>query len=105
MRRELADTQFDIAPVMAELGYEVPAVLGTRYQKCRCVFHEDKTASASVNQYGYKCHSCDRSGDALKFLQEEGGLSFVEALQRAQECTGHQGTKVRRKRRASDQLL
>lgn len=51
----------------------------------RCPFHEDKNASASVNAEAFHCHACGISGDAFKIIMEQEGLSFKDAVTRAQE--------------------
>jgi DNA primase len=74
----------------------------------KCPFHDDRTASASVNHEleGFACLACGVKGDALKLLQEQGRLSFREALERAQLLTGQEAgsfsPKPAPKRRASD---
>lgn len=47
-----------------------------------CPFHKEKTPSFHVNpERGlYHCFGCGASGDAIKFVQEISGLSFVEAV-------------------------
>ncbi|VAW47463.1 DNA primase [hydrothermal vent metagenome] len=55
---------------------------GTSYKAC-CPFHDEKTPSFNVSQTKqfYHCFGCGASGDALKFLMEYEGLSFVEAIE------------------------
>ena len=105
-----ASESFDIAPVLTDLfGKDFPAVLGTHYKSIHCPFHEDRTASASINQYGFKCHSCSRTGDALKMIMEVRGVGFSEAKRIAEALSGGQGTAVRSKpahaRRRASSLL
>lgn len=47
-----------------------------------CPFHKEKTPSFHVNpERGfYHCFGCGVSGDAIRFIQETQGLSFVEAV-------------------------
>jgi DNA primase len=47
-----------------------------------CPFHNEKTPSFNVSpQLGiYKCFGCGESGDAIKFLEKQEHLSFVEAI-------------------------
>ena len=47
-----------------------------------CPFHNEKTASFTVNpQKGiYKCFSCGEGGDALKFIQKTQGLEFYPMI-------------------------
>lgn len=55
---------------------------GNSYKAC-CPFHDEKTPSFNVNaqKQFYHCFGCGASGDALKFLMEYDGLSFVEAVE------------------------
>lgn len=49
-----------------------------------CPFHQEKTASFSVNpeQGLYYCFGCGASGDAISFMRATEGLDFVEAVER-----------------------
>lgn len=97
-----------MADVLRELGFtDVPTGFG--WIRLRCQFHEDRTPSAAVNHEldAFACHSCGRTGDALKLLQTELRLTFRETIERAKALTGEAGTisaKPARKRRASDLL-
>lgn len=91
------------------LGSEVDVPTGFGWVRMHCPFHEDRTASASVNhdpdEGGFKCYSCHRKGDAIKMLQVELGLDFKEAVGRAKRLAGGSTTnKTVRKRRPSDLL-
>ena len=48
-----------------------------------CPFHDEKSPSFSVSpvKQFYHCFGCGASGDAIKFLTEYTGASFVEAVQ------------------------
>jgi DNA primase len=60
-----------------------------------CPFHQEKTASFSVNQTGqfYKCFGCGVAGDVLKFVMEIEGLTFPETLKLLAERNGIQMPK------------
>lgn len=47
-----------------------------------CPFHGEKTPSFSVSpvRQVYHCFGCGEHGDAIRFLMEHNGLSFVEAV-------------------------
>ena len=47
-----------------------------------CPFHGEKSPSFSVtpSKQFYYCFGCGASGDAIKFLMEHLGLSFIEAV-------------------------
>lgn len=55
---------------------------GANYKAC-CPFHDEKTPSFNVSpqKQFYHCFGCGASGDALKFLTEYDGLTFVEAVE------------------------
>ncbi|MGC4092210.1 MAG: DNA primase [Polyangiaceae bacterium] len=55
-----------------------------------CPFHKEKSPSFHVNpERGfYHCFGCHASGDALKFVQENEGLEFIEAVRRLAERAG-----------------
>ncbi|AFI03358.1 DNA primase [Helicobacter cetorum] len=50
----------------------------------RCPFHEERSASFSVNQAKgfYHCFGCGAHGDAINFLREHEKLSFTEAIEK-----------------------
>lgn len=47
-----------------------------------CPFHEEKSPSFHVDDRKgfYKCFGCGASGDAVSFLRERDGMSFIEAV-------------------------
>ncbi|MBN2646368.1 MAG: DNA primase [Thiotrichales bacterium] len=71
------------ADLVQLIGQRVPLKkAGTTYKAC-CPFHGEKTPSFNVNPHKqfYHCFGCGASGDALTFLMEYDGLSFVEAVE------------------------
>ena len=55
---------------------------GTNYKAC-CPFHNEKTASFSVNPAKgiYKCFGCDKGGNAIEFIKEHENVEFKEAVE------------------------
>ncbi|MDO4233195.1 MAG: DNA primase, partial [Lautropia sp.] len=55
---------------------------GANYQGL-CPFHNEKSPSFTVSptKQFYHCFGCGASGDAIKFLTENFGMSFVDAVQ------------------------
>ena len=55
-----------------------------------CPFHKEKTPSFHVNpERGfYHCFGCGVSGDAIRFVQETQGLSFIEAVRELADRCG-----------------
>ncbi len=47
-----------------------------------CPFHDEKTPSFTVSpdKQFYKCFGCGKSGNAITFVMEHNGLSFMEAM-------------------------
>ena len=47
-----------------------------------CPFHQEKTPSFHVrdDEGFYHCFGCGASGDAITFLREQEGLSFMDAI-------------------------
>jgi DNA primase len=74
---------------------------GATYKAC-CPFHQEKTPSFNVNpqKQMYHCFGCGASGDAVKFLMEYDGLSFVEAIE---TLASQMGLVVPRERVSSKQ--
>lgn len=58
-----------------------------------CPFHAEKSPSFNVNptRQFYHCFGCGKSGDAIRFLMEHAGMTFVEATK---ELAGEYGMEV-----------
>ena len=55
---------------------------GAEYEAC-CPFHTESTPSFKVSpsKQIYHCFGCGANGDAIKFLQQHQGMTFLEAVQ------------------------
>lgn len=62
-----------------------------------CPFHEERTPSfyVSPEKQVYHCHGCGASGDAIRFLQQTSGLSFLEAVEELAARAGMQLPELR----------
>lgn len=81
--RPFIDDLLARADIVEVINQRVPLKkAGATYKAC-CPFHDEKTPSFNVNptQQFYHCFGCGASGDALKFIMEYEGLSFVEAVE------------------------
>ena len=68
-------------------------------QQVLCPFHEDTTASASVNlgEGLFKCFTCGVQGDAIELLRTQEGMEFADAKRVAQELADGVGASVSRR--------
>lgn len=90
----------DLAEVIASCGIEMKRA-GADFVAL-CPFHHEKTPSFHIhpNTGYYKCFGCGKSGDAIKFLQEYQGMSFVDAVTAlAERC----GVEVKQERDAGSE--
>lgn len=62
-------------------GYVPLVKRGAEYEAC-CPFHSEATPSFKVSpaKQIYHCFGCGANGDAIKFLQEYQGLTFIDAV-------------------------
>ncbi len=75
------DTLLDRVDIVQVIDSRVPLKKnGVEYEAC-CPFHSEKTPSFKVNpaKRFYNCFGCGAHGDAIRFIQEHDGLSFLEA--------------------------
>jgi DNA primase len=66
----------------AIIGRKVKLTRAGREMKGCCPFHNEKTPSFYVNEDKgfYHCFGCGAHGDAIRFLTELDGLSFIDAV-------------------------
>ncbi|SEL43381.1 DNA primase [Nitrosovibrio tenuis] len=72
----------DRVDIVDVIEREVPLKkAGTNYSAC-CPFHSEKTPSFTVSptKQFYHCFGCSAHGNAIGFLMEYSGMSFVEAV-------------------------
>lgn len=80
-------SRIDIVDLISSYGIQVRTA-GSSKKAC-CPFHNEKTPSFNINETKgfYHCFGCGKSGDAIKFVQEMDGLTFVEAVKKlAEQC-------------------
>ena len=82
-------TRIDIVEVV---GRHVELKRGGANMMGLCPFHTEKSPSFSVSpsKQFYHCFGCGASGDAIRFLTEHLGLSFVEAVRDLAQSAGMQ---------------
>ena len=80
-------SRIDLAELISSYGIQVKHAGGSA--KACCPFHHEKTPSFNINSAKgfYHCFGCRESGDAIKFVQKQEGLTFVEAVKKlAEQC-------------------
>jgi len=83
----IKDTSVEAVKAAAELVAVVEERASLRKQGARlvgrCPFHEERTASFSVNpSLGlYHCFGCHKGGDVISFVRETQGLDFAGAIE------------------------
>jgi DNA primase len=72
------------------VGRAVKLTRAGREWKACCPFHNEKTPSFTVNDEKgfYHCFGCGAHGDAIRFLTENGGLGFMDAVKELAEACG-----------------
>jgi DNA primase len=72
------------------VGRSVKLTRAGREWKACCPFHNEKTPSFTVNDDKgfYHCFGCGAHGDAIRFLTEAGGLSFIDAVKDLANAAG-----------------
>lgn len=78
----------DLAELISSYGVQLKPSSGG-FVAC-CPFHHEKTPSFRINQDKgfYHCFGCGKSGTAIDFLMEYGGMGFVDAVMKLGEITG-----------------
>ncbi len=68
-------------PLAALIGRRVKLVRSGRQWKACCPFHGEKSPSFYVYDDGYHCFGCGAHGDAIGFVMQSQGASFMEAVE------------------------
>lgn len=88
--------KYNIVHVYQALGGVVPK--GGTVIKVRCLFHEDRTPSATLNTdtQRIRCYSCGFFDDAIGLIQAHDGLDFADAKSKAESCSQGASRTVQR---------
>ena len=72
----------DLADLVSSYGIQLRRS-GGNYMAC-CPFHHEKTPSFHIqpDKGFYHCFGCGESGDCIKFVQKQEGMSFIEAVKK-----------------------
>ena len=94
----------DIIEVIGPVVELKPA--GPGRMKALCPFHQEKTPSFIVNQHRqtFHCFGCGKGGDAISFIQEHMGLTFLESLKALAERAGVKLPASDRREQQTDNL-
>jgi DNA primase len=81
-------SRIDLVDLVESYGIQVRHAGGSA-TAC-CPFHNERTPSFNINSSKgfYHCFGCGESGDAIKFMQKQEGLTFVEAVKKLAERCG-----------------
>ncbi|WP_306415949.1 DNA primase [Fulvivirga ulvae] len=68
-----------------------------------CPFHDEKTPSFSISPAKgiYKCFGCGKAGDAISFVEEHDGLTYIEAIRHLAQ---KYGIEVQEEEQSDDQV-
>ena len=78
-------------PLAALVGRRVRLTRSGRQWKGCCPFHGEKTPSFYVYDDGYHCFGCGAHGDAISFVMQTQGSSFIDAVT---QLAGEAGLEV-----------
>ncbi len=68
-------------PLAALIGRRVKLVRAGRQWKACCPFHNEKSPSFYIYDDGYHCFGCGAHGDAISFVMQSQGGTFMDAVQ------------------------
>lgn len=104
--RELVQRVKDATDLVALVGQAVKLRKQGGAWVGLCPFHSERTPSFQVigDRGFYHCFGCGKHGDALTWLQEREGLTFIEALEQLARQAGIELPKVRERSAAEVDL-
>ena len=75
----------------AVIAPSVKLIRAGREWKACCPFHNEKTPSFTVNDDKgfYHCFGCGAHGDAIRFLTDQRGMPFMDAVKELAAKAGH----------------
>lgn len=103
--RDFIETLLSRVDIVEVINQRVPLKkAGATYKAC-CPFHQEKSPSFNVSpvKQFYHCFGCGASGDALKFIMEYEGLSFIEAVESLAAQVGLEVPRVKQTPQAAKQ--
>jgi DNA primase len=68
-------------PLAALVGRRVKLARSGRHWKACCPFHTEKSPSFYVYEDGYHCFGCGAHGDAIGFVMQSQGATFMDAVE------------------------
>ena len=68
-------------PLAALIGRRVKLARSGRNWTACCPFHNEKTPSFYIYDDGYHCFGCGAHGDAISFVMQSQGASFIDAVE------------------------
>jgi hypothetical protein len=75
-------------PLPKMIGRSVRLERSGRQWKGNCPFHAERTPSFNVRDDHYHCFGCGAHGDAIEFVMQSQGASFMEAVERLAKEAG-----------------
>ena len=75
-------------PLAALIGRRTKIERSGRQWKACCPFHGEKTPSFYIYDDHYHCFGCGAHGDAITFVMQSEGASFMDAVERLARDAG-----------------
>lgn len=93
-----------IGPILEYYGFDAIED-GRGWRPVRCAFHGETDASASVittdDEQAFNCHACGMRGNAAQLIMKKEGVSYKDAVARAEAIIGGGSIKVHGQRGTS----